>query len=80
MRESGASKKIIFQKRSLQNMNTMPAIQYQGEYNAELSSTRMEALARKYLPKNDWVLAEQDWYYNLVMNHKVMNHKLYMLM
>ena len=61
MRESGASKKSIIQKRSLQNMNTMPTIQYQGEYNAELSSTRMEALAGKYLPKNDWGLAEQDW-------------------
>jgi len=33
-----------------------------GEYNAELSSARMEVLAGKYLPKNDWVLAEQDWF------------------
>ena len=33
----------------------------QGEYNAELTSARMAALAKKYLPNNDWVLAEQDW-------------------
>ena len=61
MRVSGASKKSIIQRRCLQKINKMPTIRYQGEYNAELSSTRMEALAGKYLPKNDWVLAEQDW-------------------
>ena len=32
-----------------------------GEYNAQLTSSKMEELARKYLPYYDWVLAEQDW-------------------
>jgi len=32
------------------------------DYNSELESERMEELSRRYLPQNDWVLAEQDWF------------------
>lgn len=37
-------------------------MQDSGEYNAQLTSSKMEELARKYLPYYDWVLAEQDWF------------------
>jgi len=33
-----------------------------GEYNAQLTSEHMQALAGKYLPNNDFFLAEQDWF------------------
>ena len=33
----------------------------EGEYNAQLTSEHMQALAGKYLPNNDFFLAEQDW-------------------
>jgi len=32
------------------------------DYNLELDSGRMEELSRRYLPQNDWVLGDQEWF------------------